>query len=75
MKKLTFLLILILAMSLFVPAKAEKSGRIQELEERVLLLENKLQDYDSVKTEVACLESYVNFILSDEYVDWIISQI
>lgn len=74
MRKVITLAVVLLVLT-FLPAGADKPGRIQELEARVAILEGKLQDYENIKVEVSCLESYVNFILSDEFVDMIIDQI
>jgi hypothetical protein len=75
MRKIAIMLAIFLAITLFVPVKANKPGRIQELEARVELLENKTQDLDILETEVANLESYVNYILSDQFIDDILSQL
>lgn len=64
MKKVIMLAIVLMA---FLPVSADKPGRIQELEARVQQLETKLQDYDNLKVEVSCMESYINFILSDDF--------
>ena len=74
-KKITIILAVVLMLSLFVPVGANKPGRIQSLEARVKALESKLQGYEMLKLEVSNLESYVNYILSDAYVDWLLSQL
>lgn len=63
MKKLIVLVIVLVIVS-FVPATPPQ-GKIQLLEARV----------KSLEVEVSCLEGYVNFILSEAYVDWLLSQI
>lgn len=75
MKKVIVLLLVLVIVS-FVPASPEPQGRIHELEARVLSLEHEIETrVESLEVEVACLESYVNFILSEAYVDWLLSQI
>ena len=64
MKKLIIIL-LVLAFVNFLPATPEPQGKIHQLEARV----------KSLEVEVACLESYVHFILSEGYVDWLINQV
>jgi hypothetical protein len=74
-KKTVIIVAVILLVTALVPVGADKPGRLQELEARVQQLENKLQDYEMLKVEVSNLESYVNYILSDDYVDWLLSQL
>ena len=58
MKKILFIVIVLL---LFVPASADKPGRIAALEAKVAELENKTEN----------LESYVNFILSGAFAEMV----
>lgn len=68
MKKLIVLLVAVILLA-FSSVGADKPGRIHELEARVQQLENKLQGYETLKMEVSNLESYCNFILSDEFAE------
>jgi len=65
---------------------APNQSRIQQLEAQVAdheILIRQLQievdvlwhRTDELSAEVACLESYMNFVLSDEYVDWLLDQL
>jgi hypothetical protein len=60
-----FILIAIILIIGSLVCAGPPQGQPHKLQERVVALE----------IEVACLESYVNYILSDEYVEWLLSQI
>jgi len=64
MKRLALILVIMLVFVSFLPAGSDR-GRMRELELRVELLE----------FEVSNLESNVNFMLSSDYVDWLLSQL
>lgn len=56
----------------FLPVSADKSGRIQELEAEVEILRDRVE---MLEVETACIESYVNFVLSEAFVDMIRDQL
>jgi len=65
-KKIVIAMILVLVLSVFAPAN--KPGRMQALEAEIESLKSRVE---TLELETSCMESYINFILSDEYMDMV----
>lgn len=58
------IIIVAVVLTAFLPAGADKPGRIAELEAEVEILRDKVE---MLEVETACMESYINFILSGDF--------